>query len=154
MKWTNGIKNAKDVKDIAKHSDLILSGVVLSIDPASNSLGWAIYENGSLTKKGTIKAKKGAVNTRLCEIAVELEKIAPGVDLLAVEKIRGSRAHDYLKWAIGMVITTVKAKEFVEVPIQFWKKLVEDGYVKTDENDAELIGKVVITIAKDHHGQK
>lgn len=148
-KWTQGTKTKLDIKEIEKHALTILRGVVLVIDPASKSLGWAIYRQGKLDKKGTIVAKAVNVNTRLIEISRKLEPLIAGVDVLAIEKIRGSRAHDYLKWSIGMVISTVRSPIMVEVPISLWKQVRTVEYTKTDENDAEMIGIVVMTIAKE-----
>ena len=154
VEWTKGKVNEQIVKKIEGHADIIKDGIVLAIDPASRSLGWALYEKGKFIKKGTIVSKKKEVNDRLQDISAQLQTEFKDVDLLAVEKIRGSQSHDYLKWAIGMIITSIRAPRLIEVPIQFWRKLIGKDYEKTDENDAEMIGKVVITIAEDHHGKK
>jgi hypothetical protein len=152
--WGKGKTIDKAVKDIEQHSDIILNGVVLAIDPASRSLGFATFSSGVLQEKGTLLSKKGDINLRLQDLATQLQLKCKNVDLLAVEQIRGSHAHDYLKWSIGMAVSNVRAPRFVEVPIQFWKKVVGADYEKNDENDAEMIGKVLVIIAEEKvHGK-
>ena len=156
-KWTNGKTGITVVKGIEAHADIISTGMLLAIDPASKSMGWALYAQGNFIEKGTIVSKKKNVNDRLQDIGAQLHaqlKKFKFIDILAIEKIRGSRAHDYLKWAIGMSIVTVHAPRFVEVPVQFWKQIIPEDYVKNDENDAEMIGKVVTMIAEEYHGKK
>jgi hypothetical protein len=154
-KWTKGKTGIATVKAIEIHADIIRDGVLLAIDPASKSMGWALFYTGTFVEKGTIVSKKKNVNDRLQDIGAQLQeklKTFKCIDILAIEKIRGSRAHDYLKWAIGMSIVTVHAPRFVEVPVQFWRKIIPADYIKSDENDAEMIGTVVTMIAEEHHG--
>lgn len=147
--WGKGKTIDKSVKDIEKFADIILNGVVLVVDPASRSLGFAIFSAGVLQEKGTLTSKKGDINLRLQDLAVQLQLKCKNIDLLAVEQIRGSHAHDYLKWSIGMAVSNVRAPNFVEVPIHFWKKVIGEDYEKTDANDAETMGKVLIIIAEE-----
>jgi hypothetical protein len=147
--WGKGKTIDKAVKDIEKFADIILNGTVLVIDPASRSLGFATFSAGVLQEKGTLISKKGDINLRLQDLATQLQVKCKNVDLLAVEQIRGSHAHDYLKWSIGMAVSNVRAPNFVEVPIHFWKKVVGEDYEKNDANDAETMGKVLIIIAEE-----
>lgn len=151
-KWGTGKTIPQIVKQIEGHAPAILEGRLLAIDPASRSLGFCLYQSGQLLEKGKIVSKAGDVNTRLRSISAQLIEKFKDIDILAVEKIRGSQAHDYLRWSIGAVVVSVNASKMVEVPISFWKKIMPEGYVKDDDNDAELIGTVMLHIAQDSRG--
>lgn len=154
-RWGKSKQILLDLKALQRHSELVRTGRMLAIDPASKSLGWALFEKGIKVDGGKIVSKKINVNDRLIDLSEQLKKRFKNVDVLAVEKIRGSTSHDYLKWSIGAIMVSIGAIHFVEVPIQFWKKLTDSSYVKDDDNDAAMIGQVVITIMEDlHYGQE
>jgi hypothetical protein len=49
-----------------------------------------------------------------------------------------------------MIVSSIKSPRLIEIPVQFWRKLIGKDYEKTDANDAEMIGKVVITIVEEY----
>lgn len=73
-----------------------------------------------------------------------------GCDILAIERIRDSHTHEYLRWAVGCIIGAVNPTHLLEVSPAFWKKYshLVDGYVKSDVNDAILIGISIYEEAK------
>ncbi len=147
--WGGGKQTPGIIRSIEAIASVINTGTLLAIDPASKSLGYALYEAGELTSKGKLVSKKRQVNERLHDLHKQLKNKFKSIDILAVEKIRGSMAHDYLKWSIGVAIVSINSDFMIEVPIQFWKKLREDDYTKDDDNDAELIGAVLVRIAEE-----
>lgn len=147
IKWGGGKQGPGIVKNIKSMGQIVDTGTVLAIDPASKSLGYALYDCGVLVEKGKLISKYKQIERRLRDLSRQLKNKFKRVDILAVEKIRGSMAHEYLRWSIGMAVTSIDSDVMVEIPINFWKKLVEEGYTKDDDNDAELIGLVVVKIA-------
>ncbi len=123
--------------------DEIIDGTLLAIDPASISMGYAIYKAGELEISGEIKGK-GMPHERLHQIADQLIALeAP--DVLAIELIRKNTT---LIWSVGTTIASVRSPHLIEVPLSIWHSLREDDYVKTDQLDAELIGRSVVERAK------
>ena len=149
-KTLNG-KHAKTAKQIQSvMSKLKVGDTIISIDPSSTSLGYAIFEltteGWAKIDSGAIKAK-GAINERLHSLSVELGVwIRPSA--VFVELIGGSTGHKYLVWSVGMVATTFPYCPLVEVQTGLWKKFVDKNYSKSDENDAIAIGNCAIEISK------
>jgi hypothetical protein len=142
------LKTAEKVQKVI--SNLPEPATILCIDPASRSLGYAIYSSfggeWAKMKSGTITAK-GDINTRLGSMAKDLKELG-SPDAVFVEFIGGSTGHKYLLWAVGMVATTFPHVPLVEVQTGLWKKFVDKHYTKTDEMDAIYIGKAVLEISK------
>jgi hypothetical protein len=129
-------------KNIETYKDKILGGTVLVIDPASNSVGYAIYVKGKLSLKGTITAKaKTPIWERLFEITSRLPQM--NIDLLAIELVRQPMGHVYLVWSVGAIVAAY-GKPTIEIPQRMWKEAVDENYVKTDETDAVYIGKFLM----------
>lgn len=135
---------------IYKVRDKILGGYLLAIDPASVSLGFALYDKGVLVKSGTLKTK-GDIATRLTDLCLLLREEIRHYDIsvLAVEFLRTGVGHHFLVWSVGAVVSEVAADHVVEVHTQSWKKLVSSSYQKSDENDAIQIGRFAVEIAKE-----
>lgn len=128
----------------------VLGGYLLAVDPASVSLGYALFQSGILVKSGSIQAK-GDIGKRLAKLTTELKKQVEDVeiDVLAIEFLRGGVGHNYLIWSAGAVVSSVLADHVVEVHSQSWKKLITKAYKKSDENDAIMIGKFVVELCKE-----
>jgi len=146
--WPVGKEKARIGKACRQHHELILGGSVLAIDPASRSMGWAIFRKGELEDSGTY-----TVAGKLAEVRLQkLRELLWGweVNVLAVEKIRGP-AHNALYWSVGVTAVSVDYDAMVEVPISFWKVLAKQDpqYEKTDENDAVKIGETVVRLARE-----
>src|SRR3990167_9279168 len=149
VKWPTGKTGYAMRKEITKHADAILDGKVLAVDPASKSAGWATYISSSLVSSGVFTAPDSMpINRRLWKLADDLAKLEKP-DVLVVEKIRGSMAHIYLLWSVGMVVSTIKAPILLEMPVSVWRSFRPEGYEKNDRNDAEMIGSTLIALAQD-----
>lgn len=135
----------KTAKKIQKHKDEVL-GSFLAIDPASRSMGWAYFMNGSLIDSGTVEAK-GDVHQRLAVMYHFVEEF--DIDAMAIEFIGGARAHRYLSWACGAIAAAQPDVPLIEVKTNLWKKFVDKDYTKDDEEDAKCIGRCVVGIAND-----
>lgn len=68
-------------------------------------------------------------------------------DTLVVEKM--FRYNPSLVWSVGAVIVTVCPNTLIEMPIRVWSAFKDDSYVKSDQADAELIGRAIVYLAKD-----
>lgn len=137
---------------IYKVRDKILNGYLLSVDPASVSLGYAVYHKGVLVKSGNLMApSKAAIGDRLRRLTVQLAEETEEFDIsvLAVEFLRTGVGHHFLVWSVGAVVSAVPCDHVVEVHTQSWRKLTTSSYVKSDENDAIAIGKFAVEIAKE-----
>ena len=139
------LKTAKDIKKVM--NSLPDVATFLCIDPASRSLGYALYNKKGLLRSGTITAK-GNINDRLGIMSKELQKM-PSPMAVFVELIGGSTGHKYLVWSVGMVATTFPYIPLVEVQTGLWKKFVDKNWSKGDEQDAIYIGKCVLELSKD-----
>lgn len=119
----------------------------IAVDPSSTSLGWACYKGGILHGSGTIRASSRKDNyIRLLTI---YDKLLPHQDnnVLVLEQIRGN-AHKVLHWSVGATITAIRPDYLIEIPYECWKRMAWDGYEKTDENDAILMGAVLVELLR------
>jgi len=138
--------NVAVINRIKENADIILTKTVLCIDPASNSVGYAIYKKGKFVEGGKIVARaKAPIYERLEEIARKLPQVTP--DVVIIELVRSSTGHVYMVWAVGTIIAHYGVST-IEVPHRLWKNTIDDKYVKDDDVDAKYIGKYVIEIAK------
>jgi hypothetical protein len=134
--------------EVRRHAHIILNGTVLAIDPASggSSLpGWAAISKSKMIKSGTLPIPPGPVQDRLREVYEQLETTDP--DVLVIERIRGSSAHEHLRWSVGVCIAACRPVILLEMPISTWKKYAGKNHKKGDENDARAIGEALIAIA-------
>lgn len=128
------------------HKKQILNGTILAIDPGSISLGWAWFIKGEFIMSGEYKAPSThSAHKRLMKIMDQLQ-VWTGADVLAIEKM--FRFNASLIWSVGSTITTIRPDVFIEVPIRCWQQSLPDDYVKSDEQDAVLIGQCVIDLAR------
>jgi hypothetical protein len=126
----------------------LLTGRVLAIDPGSISPGWALFEGGLLKDAGTKDLGKAAsIYSRLPRLHSELADWLP--DVLVIEQIRGSMAHEYLKWSVGVAIAAANTSCVIELPIHEWQKFSKNkaSYFKDDTQDAIIIGETAIYLA-------
>jgi len=133
----------KTAKKIRIHKLQVL-GRFLAVDPASRSIGYALYEKGKLVKSGSFEAH-GEVNTRLKSIHDFLA--AHSIDAMAIEYIGGSTGHRYLSWACGAIAAAQPNVPLFEIKTNLWKKFAGKDWIKGDEADAIAIGKCVVEIA-------
>lgn len=148
--WPRGRTFVAFVNMVADQRKAILEGTMLAIDPSSKSLGWALYKSAELVDSGTIVLTDKAVNRRLQALYDKLN-VMDTPDLLVMEKIQGNTSHDYLKYSVGVGMAAIRTDRCILVPISAWKKVVAEvpNYIKTDENDAILIGYTAIRAAEE-----
>ncbi len=137
-------------KQVRKNLQAILYGKVLVVDPASNRLGWSTITEGEISGQGIIEVHKANTSVRLQELVQTLQD-EDRVDLLAVEMIRGNRAHIVLKWAVGCVVGSVPAPHLIEVPIQAWKAWAGPDHEKDDDTDAVAMAETLLAIAHEEN---
>ena len=147
INWPRGKDSTKIRKFAERYSDLIMSGTVLAIDPASKSAGYAVYKCGVLMDSGTLECD-GLISQRLNDMFYMIAEKEIKPDILCIETIRHN-AHLYLRWSCGMLVAAADAEHVVEIPTNQWRVLAPEGYEKTDEGDAKLIGEVLITYARE-----
>lgn len=149
IKWPRGLQMATLKKLAQQHRYKILNGTMLAIDPASINVGYAVTKKGEVVETGTINLNPRAeIHHRLQEL-VNILRADGQYDVLAIELIRGKMAHAYLNFSVGAILGAVNTDVFMEVPINAWKALAGSNHTKSDANDAEMIAKTVITIAKE-----
>lgn len=137
--------NESIIKSIRSNKELITKGLMLSIDPASNVCGYAIYIDGKLNTSGTVSATpKAPIHQRLHEIFNRLPDVKP--DILVIELNRSGTGHVYLTWSTGVIIAKYGVPT-IEIPQRMWKNVITESYEKSDQEDAILIGKYVVGIA-------
>jgi hypothetical protein len=73
---------------------------------------------------------------------------------MALELLRGTMAHAYLKWSAGVSVAAVRAPILLEIPVVVWKAAIEADYEKSDEFDAQMIGRALIWFTRDMATQK
>jgi hypothetical protein len=138
--------NDSILKQIRANKQAITQGLMLSIDPASNVLGYAVYIDGKLDNSGRIIATpKAPINVRLHDIVSKLPKVKP--DVLVIELVRSSTGHVFMVWAVGAIIAHYGAPT-IEIPQRMWKEVQDDLYQKDDIADAIYIGRYVVATAK------
>jgi hypothetical protein len=151
--WPQGKALAGMKKQLSGNHELVLTGRMLAIDPASGGSsmpGWAIYEAGQFIAGGVIELRsRDPINKRLQLLMKRLQLDFSDLDVLALEKIRGRSSHDYLKWSVGVTVASCPATVFVEVPTSMWRAIRPENYIKTDAADAALIGRIVVLIAEE-----
>lgn len=139
----------READAILKLRSKILNGHLLSIDPGSNSLGFALFRGFDLVKSGSITAK-GTVGQRLHLLMTGLQaEFAMTPDVVLVEKVRTATGHIYLTWAAGAAVAAIGAEHTIEVTTGAWKRAVSEDYEKSDENDAIAIGNFAVTLCKE-----
>lgn len=142
----------KAADSIYKVRNKILDGYVLAVDPASVSLGYALYNKGVLVKSGNLQTPaKGSIGDRLASLTKQLATETEQFDItvLAIEFLRTGVGHHFLVWSVGAIVSAIPCDHVVEVHTQSWKKLVTSSYKKSDENDAIAIGAFAVAIAKE-----
>ena len=135
-----------------------MHGQVLAIDPSSGSEksqpGYAIYQAGELIDCGLINIKWGdAVANRLYRLASSLREDFKQPDILVVEHLApfmgegksffSTRNVISLHQSVG-VIMSIWDVPVLAVSPRSWQALTPDNYVKSDQNDAIMLGWTVI----------
>ncbi len=138
-------------------------GVVLVVDPSMGSLsskpGWAVYSAGDLADSGVLEVHtEGTRWYRLKEVYRQLANLSaawyPGVCVyeeipVSAHNGRSQVSHASLLLALGVTMAAVEAEGFVGIAPNSWKRFVSDGYLKSDEQDAIEMGRIVIDMANE-----
>lgn len=136
----------KFTKEVGKYLNKIIHGRVLAIDPASISMGWAMYFKTELVASGEIVAPKKRADAwqRIGDMVTMLEAQGMVFDVMVIEKL-GKNVP--LIWSVGAAIGALKPQAMIEVHYTVWHPFRAPDYVKSDETDAQLIGLAVVTEA-------
>jgi hypothetical protein len=139
---------------VEKYASILIEGTVLSIDPSIGSResqpGWALFKKGNLITGGTIKITPGKdVHSRLFDLRQSLMNEFETPDLLITENIPPFMSSGFtgnllsLHYSVGVILSVFLCPVIRVAPVS-WKKEVEDGYKKTDMNDAIMLGFTVV----------
>ncbi len=152
--WPKGKKTTAFRRKVERHADLLLTGTLLAIDPASGSSsmpGYAFFKGGVLVECGVIKIEyNNKPQQRLASLAECVRREFSAVDVLVVEELRGNKVHPVLHWATGVIVASVKSSLFLEIPISLWKawSKTQGDYEKSDDQDALMIGQTTLALAR------
>lgn len=150
-------------REALEHSSSLLNGTVIAIDPSSGSAnsqpGYAVYHCGQLKDSGLVRIRSGDhISNRLYRLSRSLLEEFEQPDLLVTENIPpfmgdgpgasfATRNVISLHQSVG-VIMSVWPVPVVAVSPRSWRSLIPDNYVKSDENDAIMIGWTAIQVAR------
>lgn len=141
---------------VARYAERVLTTTVLSVDPSSSSRGsqpgYALFRGGVLQEAGVLDIPPGLpLNQKLGRLVQDLQSGFTGVDILILEYISPffakQRSHMSLQRACGAIMGAVPADICLECPPQTWHLLAPENYVKTDMNDAILMGTATFVTA-------
>lgn len=155
-------KSSNIYQTIHENRLLLTQGKVLSIDPSvgshSSMPGYAVYKAGVLQESGTLKInpelptwKKLQELHRLLRNLSKLHEIDACIYEQMPVSAHGGRSqvsHATLLMAVGVTIGAVQARAFIGILPMSWKQHASPGYVKSDEQDAIEIGRIVIEMAQ------
>jgi hypothetical protein len=154
-------KTSQAYLQIDKHKDLLLNGIVLSIDPSIGSQsslpGWAVFEKGELIDSGVMEVpREGDHPVRLWHVRHEMEGLRHYYkpDIVVIENIPSAAgrfnlvALASLHMARGAILSCVGLLPWVTILPQQWTKLTRSTYIKGDANDAVEFGYITIELAK------
>lgn len=154
-------KTTQVYEQASKCTQFLLGGVVIAVDPSIGSTssmpGYAVYRAGQLVESGILSVHPGnSVPHRLNQVSVKLRQLYNEYipDVLVYEDIPAQRhggsavSHASLLKAVGAVLSVAGPEYYVGIFPVTWKRLVSPGYVKSDEQDAIELGRIVIELAK------
>lgn len=142
----------------------ILNGKILVVDPSSGSKesmpGYAIFENGKFVDSGKIAIEyRQSLQLRLFSLRETLQRdfVPERPDVLVVENIAPFIANTKgtfgatksvlsLHKAVGVTVSCFNCP-LVEVSPISWRRFIPNGYLKSDEADAIMMGLTVLKIA-------
>jgi hypothetical protein len=141
---------------------LPLTGTMLAIDPSSGSResqpGFALFNKGILVDAGTIEVTAGDdIHRRLFELRRSLMEDFTVPDVLITELIPPfmntgfNRSILNLHYSVGVVLSVFYCPT-IRIPPTVWRKHIDDAYIKSDRNDAIMLGYTVIDYLCKEHG--
>ena len=150
VRWPRGKTIDLLANKVRASREKILNGRIVAVDPGTYHAGFAVFEATKLKTSGVIDMpEKMEINDRLTYLYDELTKVAGKPDVMALELLRGQMAHAYLVWSAGVAVAAVRAPVLLEIPVVLWKAATDEGYEKSDQNDAQMLGRALIWFAKD-----
>jgi hypothetical protein len=143
-------------KNCLTYQSELREGSVLCIDPSSGSLlsqpGFALYQRGNLVEAGTIKVSPGqGIHRRLFDLRRSLVEEFATPDLLVVEDIPPFMGKGFnksilnLHYSVGVILSVFYAPVLKVTPVS-WHKRAPEGYVKSDRNDAIMLGYTPLSL--------
>lgn len=144
----------------------VMQGTLLAIDPSSGSRnsqpGYSLYQAGVLIDAGIIKLKVGSeLHSRLFHLADSIRNDFSTPDILVTEAISSvmnpkqgfmSKQMVPLQRAVGVVQSCFDCP-VLEVAPATWRKYITNNYVKSDTNDAILLGYTALMEAAQLRGE-
>lgn len=139
-----------------------MTGSILAIDPSSGSVssqpGYALYKDMKLVEAGHIRVTpKNSIHKRLWELRDSLMNDFETPDLLVTEHIGSSlwgsnnQGALALQYSVGVIMSVFDCP-LVKVSPLTWRKYIPDGYIKTDANDAIMLGYTAMLEAAQMRG--
>lgn len=155
-------KSTQVYAEILDGANLFVNGKVLAVDPSmgshSSMPGWALYDAGELVTSGILNINPdGAKWERLQQVYRQLRSLSIEfqIDACVYENVpvsahagRSQVSHASLLMAVGVTMAAVVARVFVGIPPIVWKCRASEDYVKSDEQDAIQMGRIVIEMAQ------
>ena len=122
--------------------------ILLSIDPSSNSVGYAVFSlgTGEVLESGTLISKKtDPIPDRLASLFFSVEELMEEFSpaLTAIELIHKRKTHVTLLRATGALMAALAGVPLLEVDPELWHSQAPEGYEKSDPGDAEEIAKTI-----------
>ncbi len=140
----------KQAQSMLKAKADILEGNMISIDPASKSMGMSVFAQGEYQRYYLIKCEdpKAGIGERLYSMYNQLPDLEE-VGTMVVELVRPRTGHIYLTWAAALCMIKYGPKNVIELSTGAWHKIKPDDYIKSDVLDSRLIGDFTIRICKE-----
>jgi len=147
--FPKGAQIAKVRHFIKNNYKSVTKGRWIVIDPGKTA-GYAIFDKGQLDESGVIKCKSSDdVKARAYAINQLFQSEEDAYDFMLIEMMRGPMSPYALMFKVGAYMASVNAKLCVEIPVNVWKPMRDENYIKSDREDAILMGKALLELAKE-----
>lgn len=146
---------------VQRYLNLVLGGRMLVIDPSSGSKksqpGFAWYVAGRLEQSGTINLPASTEKHIKLRLLANYLRGLIQPDVLVIEDLPPYMSKEKMKWfnksllnlhhAVGAVLSSVQCDALIEISPVSWRKFIPADYVKSDENDAIMMGYTALATA-------
>lgn len=165
----SSVKKSVLETEVSANLNNLLNGTVLAIDPSSGSAGsqpgYAIFAGGVLRDSGLVRIRSGDhISNRLYRLSKTLREEFSQPNVLVTENIPpfmgegpgaafATRNVISLHQSIGVVMS-VWDSPVIQVSPRTWRSLIPDNYLKSDENDAIMLGWTAIAKAREIEGEE
>ena len=148
-------------KEVKAATHLVLTGRLIAVDPSCGSTSSmpaiAVYERGIFVRSELLFLDTDkSLEERLSDLGHLCSELK--CDVLAYEDIPPVRFHksgrtsaasqSSLIKALGAILGTITATQYVGLRPSVWKRMTGPNYVKSDEGDATEMGEIVVRVAR------